>query len=355
MNTFGTHLRLTTFGESHGSAIGGVLDGFPPGVKIDFDIISREMTRRRPGTSLLTTARDEKDTPRFLSGINPEEITLGTPIAFVIENTDMRPADYSNLQHIYRPSHADFCYDQKYGIRDWRGGGRASARETAVRVCAGALCRQIPALRGVSVYSILYAVGESVDRDSLLPLLKGSREPKLENTPGFLEKAEQIINKARMEGDSVGATIACAVYGLPTGVGNPVYDKLSARLGYAMLSINAAKGFDYGFGFDAVRYHGSEINDPFVADESMPSGVATATNYSGGIQGGISNGMPVFFRVAFKPTPTIMKEQTTITDTREATTLLAAGRHDPCVALRALPVVEAMTWLTIADLMLRQS
>lgn len=353
MNTFGTRLRLTTFGESHGQAIGGILDGFPAGVHIDFDAVNREMEARRPGQSAITSARCEKDMPEFLSGINDDGITLGTPISFIIKNSDTRSADYNNLQHTYRPSHADFCYDQKYGIRDWRGGGRASARETAVRVCAGALCMQMPQLKDISVFSILYSVGDLKDEEALTALLAGSRTPQFVNSPGFIEKAEQLISRVKADGDSIGGTVACAVFGLPVGIGEPLYDKLSARLAYAILSINAAKGFDYGLGFDTAMCLGSQINDPFVPDIDSDSGIVTSTNYSGGIQGGISNGMPVFFRVPFKPTPTIMKPQTTVDDSHNIVTLTAAGRHDPCVAIRAIPVVKAMTLLTLADLILQ--
>lgn len=324
MNTFGTIFRLTTFGESHGSAIGGVVDGMPAGITIDEDFIRSEMARRRPGQSALVTPRKEADEVELLSGIF-EGHSTGAPIGFVIRNTDTRSGDYSEAQRWYRPSHADYTYDQKYGFRDYRGGGRASARETAVRVVGGALAKMVLRERGISVEARLLQVG-------------------CETTP---EGMEALIQQVKSEGDSIGGIVGCTITGCPTGLGEPVYGKLHAALGAAMLSINACHGFDYGAGFNGVGMRGSEQNDTFV--RRADGTIGTASNYSGGIQGGISNGEPITFRVLFKPTPTVLRAQQTVDSERNEGVLTMKGRHDPCVAVRAVPIVEAMAAMTVLD------
>ena len=328
MNTFGNLFCLTTFGESHGTAIGGVVDGMPAGLTIDMDFIRSEMARRRPGQSALTTARKEADEVEFLSGIY-EGRSTGTPIGFIIRNTDTRPEDYGEAMRWYRPSHADYTYDCKYGLRDPRGGGRASARETAVRVVAGALAKLALKPKGIDVAARLLQVGN-------------------ETTPKGMEA---LISQVKAEGDSIGGIVGCTVTGCPPGLGEPVYDKLHAALGAAMLSINAAKGFEYGEGFDFAHMRGKEVNDVFYNDNGR---ISTTTNHSGGIQGGISNGQDIYFRVAFKPVATILTEQETVDIEGNATTFTARGRHDPCVLPRAVPVVEAMAAITILDYILQQ-
>ena len=327
MNTFGRRLRLTTFGESHGKEIGGVIDGYPSGIRIDFEALQRAMDERRPGRPG-TSQRREEDKPEFLSGINSEGVTLGTPIAFVIKNKDVRSTDYDSLTQWFRPNHADYTYQKKYGIRDPRGGGRSSARETACRVVAGELATQFLAGKGIHVSARLSSVGMTGDPDSLM--------------------AE--VEKARADGDSVGGTVECTVTGVPAGLGDPVYGKLSAMLASAMMSINAAKGFEIGDGFELALRRGSEVVDKFVMN---PDGeIETITNHSGGIQGGISNGMPIVFRVAFKPTPTIGKPLPLINEKGEEKCEIIPGRHDPCVAVRGVAVIKAMAALTIADALL---
>lgn len=327
MNTFGTLFRLTTFGESHGAAIGGVVDGMPAGVTIDMDFIRSEMARRRPGQSTLVTPRSEADEVEFLSGIF-EGRSTGTPIGFIIRNTDTRPKDYEDASRSYRPSHADYTYAQKYGLRDYRGGGRASARETAVRVAGGALAKLVLRDESISVEARLAQVG----------------------CEKRAEDMEALIEQVKKEGDSIGGIVSCTITGCPAGLGEPVYGKLHAALGAAMLSINACHGFDYGSGFEGVGMKGSEQNDAFVR---RPDGtIGTATNHSGGIQGGISNGEPITFRVLFKPTPTILKPQQTVDGEGNEGVLAMKGRHDPCVAVRAVPVVEAMAAMTIVDFLL---
>lgn len=322
-------MRLTTFGESHGAAIGGVIDGFPAGVKIDFDLIERRMAERRPGQPG-TTPRREADIPEFLSGINPEGISLGTPIGFIIRNANTRSSDYDQLADRYRPNHADFTYMARYGIRDHRGGGRASARETACRVAAGALSEQLLAARGIEVEARLLEVG---------------------SVAGPYERLMEEVERARREQDSVGGVVGCVARGLPAGLGNPVFGKLSALMASAMMGINAAKGFEIGDGFEMARRRGSEVIDEFYRDGEGE--IRTRSNHSGGVQGGISNGMPFTCRVAFKPTPTIGKPLP-LTDGRgEVSIQTIAGRHDPCVAVRAVPVVRAMACLVISDLLLQ--
>lgn len=350
MNTFGKKLRLTTFGESHGPAIGGVLDGFPSGFKIDFDEVLKEVARRSPGSSQLVTPRKEKDIPEFLSGISEDGITLGTSIGFIIRNADNRGKDYSEVAEKYRPNHADYTYDAKYGIRDYKGGGRASARETANWVVAGALAGQWLKSKGIEIKSVLSSVGGISYVDSLTRELAANPENAgIEVPPSVVTEMESEILKAKAEGDSVGGVVTCLITGVPAGIGEPVADKLHARLAYAMMSINAAKGFEYGIGLNAAKKRGTEILDTFCVRDGK---VRTETNFSGGVQGGISNGMPVFFNVAFKPTPTVMQELKTITKDGSETVLKMKGRHDPCVAVRAVPVVKAMAALVIADMLL---
>ena len=347
MNSIGRLLRLTTFGESHGTAIGGVLDGFPAGVVIDEDFIRSEMARRRPGQSAITTARNEKDEVEFLSGIF-EGRTTGTPIAFVIKNDNTRSKDYDNMRGVYRPSHADYVYDCKYGVRDHRGGGRSSARETTVRVCAGAIAKLALLQLGIKVQAYTSQVGG-------IKLDKGYEHYDISSAEGNVvrcpdaEKAkemEQLILDVKRQGDTVGGVVTCVVKGVPAGLGEPLYGKLTSSLAHAMLSINAVKGFEYGNGFEAASGRGSEQNDVFYRSAD---GIATRTNNSGGIQGGISNGNDIYFRVAFKPVATLLMEQNTVTASGEETKLLAHGRHDPCVVPRAVPVVEAMAALVILD------
>ncbi|MBR2637306.1 MAG: chorismate synthase [Bacteroidaceae bacterium] len=350
MNTFGKLLRLTTFGESHGEAIGGVLDGYPAGVLIDEEYIRLQMKRRRPGQSAVTTARNEADEVRFVSGIF-EGRSTGTPIAFMIYNTNSHSADYENLRNVYRPSHADYVYDKKYGIRDHRGGGRSSARETAVRVCAGALARLLLRQYGIEVCAYTSQVGEIQLSGSYKDYNLENIETNVVRCPDteVATRMEELILDVKRQGDTVGGVVTCVVSGVPVGVGEPLYDKLSARLAQAMLSINAAKGFEYGNGFAGACGRGSQQNDILCIRDG---GVTTLTNNSGGIQGGISNGNDIYFRVAFKPVATILKEQPTINSNHEESVIAARGRHDPCVVPRAVPVVEAMAALTVLDLLL---
>lgn len=352
MNTFGTTLTLTTFGESHGPAMGGVIDGFPAGFKVDFDKLYEEVAKRRPGASALVTARKEDDRPEFLSGISPEGITLGTPIGFIVRNKDQHSADYDTIADVLRPAHADYTYMQRYGIRDPRGGGRASARETVNWVVAGALALQWLETREITIDAVLSQVGPVTAGDIFDGLITQPDKPfSLSVNPDIMLAMEQQVIETKKRGDSVGGRVSCLITGMPPGIGNPVADKLQAALARAMMSINAAKGFEYGIGFRAASACGSDINDSFIPNAADPAHPLTSTNYSGGIQGGISNGMPIFFSVAFKPTPTIMRPQTTTDVSGSPTTLCAAGRHDPCVAVRAVPVVKAMAALVIADFM----
>lgn len=344
-NTFGTVLRLTTFGESHGKGLGGVLDGCPAGLTLDLEAIQRELDRRRPGQSAIVTQRKEADRVEFFSGIF-EGVTTGTPIGFLVWNQDQKSRDYSHIADSYRPSHADYVYDQKYGFRDYRGGGRSSARETVSRVVAGAIARQL--MPGVSFQAYVSQVGE-------LQLDKPYTELDLELTetndvrcpdPGMAARMEAYIRQVRKEGDTIGGVVSCAIRNVPVGLGEPVFDKLHARLGQAMLSINAVKGFEYGSGFEGVRMKGSQHNDSFNADGS------TKTNFSGGVQGGISNGMDIYFRVAFKPVATLLQAYETIDKKGKPVEVQGKGRHDPCVVPRAVPIVEAMAALVLADLYL---
>ncbi len=325
MNTFGRNLRLTTFGESHGKAMGGILDGMPGGVKIDIDVILRETARRRPGQSHLVTARNEKDIPEMLSGLTDDMVTLGTPIGFIVRNTDQRSGDYGEMASLYRPNHADFTYDQRYGLHEARGGGRASARETLNWVIGGAIARQLPCMQGISVNAKVISIG---------------------GVQGSDEELAAVVEEAMKRGDSVGGVVECTIEGVPAGIGNPVFGKLHAHLAQAMMSINAAKGFEYGDGFEAASMYGTDHADIFTSENGR---IVTKTNHSGGMQGGISNGMPIVFRVAFKPTPTLLRDIETVDKDGNERILKGKGRHDPCVALRAVPVVEAMAVLVLAD------
>ena len=347
MNSIGSLLRLTTFGESHGVAIGGVLDGYPAGVLIDEEFVRGEMRRRRPGQSAITTSRNEADEVQFLSGIF-EGRSTGAPIAFTIMNSNNRSADYENLRETFRPSHADYVYDCKYGVRDHRGGGRSSARETAVRVCAGALAKLALAQLGIDIKAFTSQVGEIALPGGYEAYDLSLAESNAVRCPDATVAAsmEQLILEVKRAGDTVGGIVTCVVKGAPVGLGEPLYDKLSASLASAMMSINAAKGFEYGNGFAAAAGRGSQQNDIFYNDGGR---IATRTNNSGGIQGGISNGNDICFRVAFKPVATLLMELPTVTKGGEETVLLARGRHDPCVVPRAVPVVEAMAALVVLD------
>lgn len=347
MNTFGTLFTLTSFGESHGAAIGGVIDGMPAGIAVDMDFVRSEMQRRRPGQSAVTTGRKEPDEVEFLSGIF-EGRTTGTPIGFIIRNTNQHSGDYDNLREVLRPSHADYTYWQKYGVRDHRGGGRSSARETAVRCVAGALAKLALRELGITIQAYTSQVGHIALENDYTRYDLSLTESNIVRCPDT-EKAremEELILKVKSEGDTIGGIVTCVITGCPVGLGEPVFGKLHAALGNAMLSINACKGFDYGRGFDGIGERGSEQNDQFVNTEN---GIATATNRSGGIQGGISNGQPIYFRAAFKPVATQLGEQTTLDIHGNEQSLQAKGRHDPCVVPRAVPIVESMAAITVLD------
>jgi chorismate synthase len=352
MNTFGRIFRVTTFGESHGKGIGGIIDGCPPGIEIELDFIQSELARRKPGQSKITTQRMESDQVEFLSGIF-EGKTLGTPLAFAIWNQDQHSGDYDDLKNVYRPSHADFTYEKKYGLRDYRGGGRSSARETIARVVAGAIARTILKQAGVEIKAYVSQVADiQVDKpyhelDLSLTESNIVRCPDPETADRMIEK----IMEAGQNHDTVGGIITGIVTGVPAGWGEPVFNKLHADLGFAMLGINAVKGFEYGSGFEGTQLYGSEHNDVFI---STGEGVRTLTNHSGGIQGGISNGEDIYFRVAFKPIATLLKEQDTVDKEDKPVTILPKGRHDPCVLPRAVPIVEAMAALVMVDHFLMQ-
>ena len=344
-NSFGNIFKLSTFGESHGKALGGVIDGCPAGVELDFDNINKELNRRRPGQSEIVTQRKEDDSVEFLSGIF-EGKTTGTPIGFIIVNKDQKSKDYSHIQNSYRPSHADFVYDKKYGFRDYRGGGRSSARETVVRVVAGSIAKML--LKDVKINAFVSSVGEitydyqnsKIDFDKI--------EDSIVRCPDEKTSDEMInlIKSIKKNGDTVGGVISCIISGVPVGLGEPVFNKLHAELGKAMLSINAVKGFEFGSGFKGSSMKGSEHNDSFNVDGT------TKTNKSGGIQGGISNGMDIYFNVAFKPVSTIMRDQDSIDSDGNEVKVKGKGRHDPCVVPRAVPIVEAMSALVLADYLL---
>ena len=348
MNTFGTLFRLTTFGESHGEAIGGVVDGMPAGIDIDMDFIQQELNRRRPGQSSITTSRQEADQVELLSGVFEGKST-GCPIGFIVRNTNQHSQDYENMRCLFRPSHADYTYHYKYGMRDHRGGGRSSARITISRCVGGALAKLALRQLGIGIQAYTSQIGDiALERDYRLYDLSKT-ETNAVRCPD-VEKAaqmEELVKKVKAEGDTIGGIITCVIKGCPAGLGEPEFGKLHAALGAAMLSINAVKGFEYGEGFSGVTARGSEQNDIFVSQAQ--GGVTTATNRSGGIQGGISNGQDIYFRVAFKPVATILTEQDTVDLEGNPTTLTARGRHDPCVLPRAVPIVEAMAALTVLD------
>lgn len=346
-STFGKIFTVSTFGESHGKAIGGVIDGVPPGIRIDMDQIQLWLDRRKPGQSTIVTQRKESDKVQFLSGFF-EGKTTGTPIGFIIPNEDQKSHDYSHIEDKYRPSHADFTYDKKYGFRDYRGGGRSSARETAARVVAGALAAQILEKEGVWIRAYVDQVGEIKLGDSTIDHEVIEQNPVRCPNLEVANKMTELIKQIRKEGNTIGGSIRCEIHNVPAGLGEPVFDKLHADLGKAMLSINAVKGFEYGSGFDSITMKGTEHNDHFNPDGT------TKTNHSGGIQGGISNGMPIYFRLAFKPVATIIQLQKTINKKGEEVDLEGKGRHDPCVVPRAVPIVEAMAAMTILDAFLMQ-
>lgn len=347
MNTFGKLFRLTTYGESHGKGIGGVIDGCPAGIPIDVEMVQRDLDRRKPGQSKITTQRNESDIVEFYSGIFDGQ-TTGTPIGFFIKNKDQHSNDYNDLKDVFRPSHADYTYQEKYGVRDHRGGGRSSARETIARVVGGAVAKQLLSILNVTVQAYVQSVGE-------IQLEKPYTELDLSNTesnivrcpdPTTAEKMIERIEAAGRDHNTVGGTISCVIKGVPTGWGSPVFNKLHADLGFAMLGINAVKGFEYGSGFEGTKLSGSEHNDIFTNENGV---VKTITNHSGGVQGGISNGQDIYFKVAFKPIATLLKEQKTIDKELNATTINPKGRHDPCVLPRAVPIVESMAALVLVD------
>lgn len=346
-NTFGNIFTLTTFGESHGPAIGGVVDGMPAGIDIDMEFIQSELNRRRPGQSKITTSRNEADQVELLSGVFEGKST-GCPIGFIVRNTNQHSNDYENMRDVFRPSHADYTYYNKYGIRDHRGGGRSSARITISRCVGGALAKLALRQMGINITAYTSQVGDiAVSHNySTLDFNEIERNPVRCPDPDKAQEMEQLITEVKAEGDTIGGIITCVVKGCPMGIGEPEFGKLQAMLGAAMLGINAAKGFEYGEGFGCVTSRGSQQNDIFTSNNNK---VSTLTNHSGGIQGGISNGEDIYFRVAFKPVATILQEQPTVDKNGNKTSLCVHGRHDPCVLPRAVPVVEAMAAMTILD------
>lgn len=349
-NSFGRLFRITTFGESHGKALGVIIDGCPAGLELDFDKIREEMQRRKPGQSKITTQRKEEDEIEILSGVF-EGKTTGTPIGIVIPNADQKSKDYSHIADKFRPSHADYTYFEKFGIRDYRGGGRSSARETAARVAAGAIAKQFLATKGISIQGYVSQVG---DLSIQIPYQELDLSKAEENIvrcpdPATAEQMIALIDSVRLDRDTIGGVVSCVIKNTPTGLGEPVFDRLHAELGKAMLSINAVKGFEYGSGFEGVKMRGSQHNDAMVKEDGK---IKTRTNHSGGIQGGISNGEDIYFRVAFKPVATIMQDQESVNESGEAVTVSGKGRHDPCVVPRAVPIVEAMAALVLADYLL---
>jgi chorismate synthase len=352
-NTFGTIFRITTFGESHGKAVGCIVDGCPAGLDFDIADIQRDLDRRRPGQSAIVTQRKESDTVQVLSGVFNDK-TTGTPIALLIPNEDQRSGDYNHIADAFRPSHADYTWQTKFGLRDYRGGGRSSARETAARVAGGAVAKMVLQKIGITIQAYVSQVGH-------LALSSGYAHLDLTNTerndvrcpdPEMAEKMIRLIKKIRKAGDTIGGVVSAVIHGCPPGLGEPVFDKLHADLGKAMLSINAAKGFEYGSGFEGVKMTGSQHNDLFIQADSGTQ-LTTDTNFSGGIQGGISNGMDIYFKVAFKPVATIMRDQPSFNAAGEPVVVKGKGRHDPCVVPRAVPIVEAMAALVLADHLLR--
>lgn len=354
-NTFGTLFRLTTFGESHGVAIGGILDGCPAGLEINLEFINSELQRRKPGQSHITTQRKEEDEVTFLSGIFEGKST-GHPIGFTIENTNQKSNDYEHIKDAFRPSHADFTYQEKYGIRDYRGGGRSSARETACRIVGGAIAKLYLKHLNVSIQAYVSQVGHIKLEKSYKELDLSKTEDSIIRCPetSTAEKMITYIEDIRKQGDTIGGIVSCVIKGAPIGLGEPVFDKLHADLGKAMLSINAVKGFEYGEGFNSINFKGSELNDSFVTLSGVEGQkTSTSTNHSGGIQGGISNGQDIYFNVAFKPVATIMQDQQSVDKEGNETIIKGKGRHDPCVLPRAVPIVESMAALVIADFILR--
>ena len=356
-NSFGEVFRITTFGESHGPAIGVIIDGCPPNINVDLEFIQNELDKRKPGQSKITTQRKESDTVSILSGVF-EGKTTGTPIMMLIPNEDQRSKDYSHIQDKYRPSHADYTYQVKYGIRDYRGGGRSSARETAARVAAGAIAKSFLKQFNIEIFAHVSSVGlidsPNLTEHNLKELLE-IRESNMVRSadPATAKEMEDFISKIKKDGDTVGGKISAIIRNVPVGLGEPAFDKLHADLGKAMLSINAVHGFEYGSGFDGASLKGSEHNDIFVNPDKENQALKTLTNFSGGIQGGISNGMDITFRVAFKPVATIMHAQKTVNEEGEEVEITGKGRHDPCVVPRAVIIVEAMAALVIADHYLR--
>ena len=352
-NTFGHIFTLTTFGESHGEAVGGVIDGMPAGIDIDMEFIQSELNRRRPGQSAITTSRQAADRVELLSGVFEGKST-GCPIGFIVRNTNQHSNDYENMRNLFRPSHADYTYFEKYGIRDHRGGGRSSARITISRCVGGALAKLVLRQKGISIQAYTSQVGDiALDKDYSRYDLSLT-ETNAVRCPDQQKAAEMeaLIAKVKAEGDTIGGIITCVIKGCPTGLGEPEFDKLHASLGQAMLSINAVKGFEYGDGFNSATKRGSQVNEVFVPSTGDQQPITTTTNHSGGIQGGISNGQDIYFRVAFKPVATILTEQQTVDKEGNATTFTAHGRHDPCVLPRAVPVVESMAAMTILDYIL---
>ena len=350
MNSYGTLFRISTFGESHGVAIGVVIDGCPAGLEIDQNFIQQELTRRRPGQSKITTQRQEEDKFQILSGVFEGKST-GTPIALVIENQDQRSKDYSHVENVFRPSHADYTYETKYGIRDHRGGGRSSARETAARVAAGAIAKLLLRKNGVLINAFVSQVGD-IKAPHYAQLDLSKTEDNIIRCPdaATAEQMITLIDQVRLDRDTIGGVVTCVIKNTPVGLGEPVFEKLHAELGKAMLGINAVKGFEYGSGFEGVTLRGSEHNDEFYKEGDR---IRTKTNHSGGVQGGISNGEDIYFNVAFKPVATIMQDQATVDKEGNAATVSGKGRHDPCVVPRAVPIVEAMAALVLADFLLR--
>lgn len=350
MNSFGNIYRLTSFGESHGPAIGGIIDGVPAGFTIDMDALQHEMSRRRPGQSNITTPRQENDMVEILSGVY-DGVTTGTPIGFIIKNSDHHSSDYEEMRHNYRPSHADFTYDAKYGIRDYRGGGRASARETAVRMAAGALAKQILQAQGINVWAYTSSIGNIDVPEDYSHYTSQQAEQSIVRCPDSATSAlmEKAINEVKNMGDTVGGEVTCVVNGCPKGLGEPVFGKLQAALAAAMMSINAAKSFEYGMGREGCRHRGSEMIDCM---RGIDGNISFTSNHSGGIQGGITNGEDIYMRVGFKPVATLMQELDTVNDKSENTSIKARGRHDACVVPRAVPVVEAMASMVILDYLL---
>lgn len=355
-NTFGTLFKLTTFGESHGIALGGIIDGCPAGLEIDLEFVKSELQRRKPGQSHITTQRQEEDEVKFLSGIF-EGKTTGHPIGFTIENTNQKSTDYEHIKDTFRPSHADYTYQEKYGIRDYRGGGRSSARETVCRIVGGAIAKLYLKHLNVSIQAYVSQVGHIKLEKTYQELDLSKTEESIIRCPDAATAYKMVsyIEDIRKEGDTIGGIVSCVVNGTPIGLGEPVFDKLHADLGKAMLSINAVKGFEYGEGFNSINFKGSELNDVFVSSSEVENNkkITTSTNHSGGIQGGISNGQDIYFNVAFKPVATIMQDQQSVDKDGIETVVNGKGRHDPCVLPRAVPIVESMAALVIADAILR--